>query len=121
MSKNRSVSARSPEYEILGKNIANARCKMNLSQFEASEKIGISQSTYSGYETGTRRIKLSMLEKIASIYGVSVDQLIGSKMSPHLSLSLTDLERRLIIRFRELSDSERMMLLRSVGIEDNNK
>ena len=51
MSKNRTVEARSPEYELLGKRLAEARTALDLSQAEAARLIGISQSTYSGYET----------------------------------------------------------------------
>lgn len=119
MSKNRTAEARSPEYELLGKNIAEARAALDISQAEAARRIGISQSTYSGYETGTRRIKLSMLRQIADVYGVTVDWLIGTNVSdvaerPALALSNTEYD--LIVKFRELSDAEQAMTLRSVGI-----
>lgn len=78
MARKRLVEARSPEYAQLGQKLAQARESMNLSQAEAAKLIGISQGTYSGYETGTRRIKLPMLKKIADAYGVKVDWLIGT-------------------------------------------
>ena len=118
MSKKRTVEARSPEYEQLGRRLTDARNALDISQSEAARRIGITQSTYSGYETGTRRIKLSMLQKIASVYNVTVDYLIGtdaySETRPALTLS--DQEYDLIVRFRELSAAEQGMILRSVGI-----
>lgn len=119
MSKNRTVEARSPEYELLGKNLTEARTALDISQSEAARRIGISQSTYSGYETGTRRIKLSMLKQIADVYGVTVDWLIGTEIpekKERVPLALTDSEYDLIVKFRELSDAEKSMILRSVGI-----
>lgn len=119
MAKNRTVEARSPEYELLGKRIAEARVALGISQAEAARRIGISQSTYSGYETGTRRVKLSMLRQIASVYNVAVDWLIGTELSypgSRPALTLSDLEYDLIVRFRELSDAEQAIILRSVGI-----
>ena len=119
MSKNRTVEARSPEYELLGKNLTEARTALEISQAEAARRIGISQSTYSGYETGTRRIKLSMLKQIADVYGVTVDWLIGTEIpekKERVPLVLTDSEYDLIVKFRELSDAEKLIVLRSVGI-----
>ena len=119
MSKNRTVEARSPEYELLGKNLTEARTALEISQAEAARRIGISQSTYSGYETGTRRIKLSMLKQIADVYGVTVDWLIGTEIpekKERVPLTLTDSEYDLIVKFRELSDAEKLIVLRSVGI-----
>ena len=71
MARKRTSVARSPEYELLGNNLTTARNNLGLSQAEAAEKIGISQGTYSGYETGTRRIKLNMIKRIAEAYGVT--------------------------------------------------
>lgn len=119
MSKNRTVEARSPEYELLGNKLTEARTALDISQAEAARRIGISQSTYSGYETGTRRIKLSMLRRIADVYGVTVDWILGTERPDnpdHNALLLSDLEYELIIKFRELSDAEQAMILRSVGI-----
>lgn len=78
MSKKRIVDARSPEYSVLGHNLTEARTALGLTQAEASKLIGIPQSTYSGYETGTRKVTLTTLKRIAAAYGVDVDSLIGT-------------------------------------------
>ena len=120
MARKRTSVARSPEYELLGNNLTTARNNLGLSQAEAAERIGISQGTYSGYETGTRRIKLNMIKRIAEAYGVTVDWLIGTedliKAIPRPDLTLSDLEYNLVVKFRELSDGEKAIVLRSVGI-----
>ena len=99
MSRNRKVEARSPEYERLGRRLAAARESLNLSQAEAARLIGISQGTYSGYETGTRRIKLPMLQQIAAAYNVTVDWLIESGCDSN-NFSLTQIEQDLVAKFR---------------------
>lgn len=99
MSRKRLVEARSPEYAALGQRLAQAREALSLSQVEAAKLIGISQGTYSGYETGTRRINLPMLQRIADVYGVTVDWLIGTTAISSSS-DLTVEEKDLLSRFR---------------------
>ncbi len=122
MARKRTSIARSPEYERVGNNLTTARNNLGLSQSEAAKKIGISQGTYSGYETGTRRIKLNMIKRIAEAYGVTVDWLIGTeeiiRSVPRPELTLSDMEYDLVVKFRELSDDEKKIVLRSVGISE---
>lgn len=105
MSRKRLVEARSPEYAYLGRQLATAREALGLSQAEAAKLIGISQGTYSGYETGTRRIKLPMLQQIAKAYDVTVDWLIGSGSGLVGSNfdSLSAAEQHLITQYRAAS------------------
>ena len=103
MSRKRLVEARSPEYAILGRKLAQARESMNLSQAEAAKLIGISQGTYSGYETGTRRIKLPMLQQIANAYNVTVDYLIGTGPAVRGFNTLSEAEKDLVIKYRAAS------------------
>lgn len=107
MSRKRLVEARSPEYAFLGEQLTKARESLGLSQAEASKLIGISQGTYSGYETGTRRIKLPMLQQIADAYNVTVDWLIGTKVGLNVADfdSLSEQERNLILKYRAASSA----------------
>lgn len=47
-----------------------------------AEKIGITQTTYSKYELGKVNIPLDMMIKLADLYHVSVDYLIGRTDEP---------------------------------------
>lgn len=107
MARKRLVEARSPEYAFLGQQLASAREALGLSQAEASKLIGISQGTYSGYETGTRRIRLPMLQQIAKAYDVTVDWLIGTSTGLGVADfdSLSEDERNLILKYRAASPS----------------
>lgn len=63
--------------EILSKRLKELRIENNYSQYEIANLIGIAQVTYSHYELGGRSISIQNLVKIAQIYNVSTDYLIG--------------------------------------------
>lgn len=48
-----------------------------LTQKQMAEKLGITQPSYIRYENGTSEPKLETLVKIADIFDVSVDYLLG--------------------------------------------
>ena len=109
MSKKRIVDARSPEYSALGYKITEARKALGLSQAEASKRIGIPQSTYSGYETGTRKVTLTTLKQIAAAYGVDVDTLIGT---PKKAVSLSEETERVLQCYMSADEQTRQMVKR---------
>lgn len=61
--------------EQLGKRIRKARSDAGLSQKSFCEKIGISQTQLSGYETGHRNPGLHTLVKMSNLLKVSLDYL----------------------------------------------
>ena len=63
--------------EILSKRLKELRIENNYSQYEIANIIGIAQVTYSHYELGRRSVSIQNLVKIAQIYNVSTDYLLG--------------------------------------------
>ena len=63
--------------EILSKRLKELRIENNYSQYEIANLIGITQVTYSHYELGRRSVSIQNLVKIAQIYNVSTDYLLG--------------------------------------------
>ena len=63
--------------EILSKRLKELRIENNYSQYEIANIIGIAQVTYSHYELGRRSVSIQNLVKIAKIYNVSTDYLLG--------------------------------------------
>lgn len=53
------------------------RKEAGFTQVEISEKLGLRQSAYSKYERGTGKPLNANLEKLASIFDVSVSYLLG--------------------------------------------
>ncbi len=58
--------------------IADERKKLGLSQEELAKKLKISQKSISKYECGDRRPSYETLVLMSSIFGVSIDYLLGN-------------------------------------------
>ena len=59
------------------KRIRELREDHDLMQREVAEMLGMSQTGYSKYETGTNDIPTAVLIKLADFYKTSVDYLLG--------------------------------------------
>ena len=65
-------------YEILKyENIRSLRIDNGYTQKQIAAYLGISQNTYSQYEIGVLNYPVDVLIKLAELYGVSVDYLLG--------------------------------------------
>lgn len=49
----------------------------DLSQASLAKILGISQTGYSKYETGENNVPLDILIRLSTLYGTSVDYLLG--------------------------------------------
>lgn len=58
-------------------NLKLYRKRANKTQQEISAYLGLSLNGYGHYETGSRRIPVEYLSKLADLYGVSIDELMG--------------------------------------------
>ena len=59
--------------------IREIRKKCGLTMKELAERVGVSESAISQYETGRRQPDYETLLKIADYFGVSVDYLLGKE------------------------------------------
>ena len=65
-------------YEILEfENIRSLRIDHGYTQKQIGEYLGISQNTYSQYEIGVLKYPVDVLIKLADLYQVSLDYLVG--------------------------------------------
>lgn len=62
--------------EISKLTLKQARNLAELTQSEASEKIGVSIYTLLNWEKGKTCPKVSMLDKIAKVYGIPKDMIV---------------------------------------------
>ena len=93
---------------VLSDRLKKARERAGLKQIEACKKIGISNGTLSGYERDYRDPDTKTLEKMAEVYDVSVDWLLG----------LTDnYKKNRETDFDPIAEHNR--LLKKYGIEDS--
>jgi len=65
-------------YEILEfENVRNLRIDHGYTQKQIGQYLGISQNTYSQYEIGVLKYPVDVLIKLADLYHVSLDYLVG--------------------------------------------
>lgn len=62
---------------MLSRNLKYLRRRSKLSQEELSEKLGISRTTYAGYENGKSEPVASLLKKISVFFSVALDDLLS--------------------------------------------
>jgi transcriptional regulator with XRE-family HTH domain len=63
----------------LGARIAQLRKDQGLSQQSVADTLGIAQQSYAHYEVGRVRMPIAMLPQIAQLFGVSTDELLGTR------------------------------------------
>ncbi|NLY48413.1 MAG: helix-turn-helix transcriptional regulator [Clostridiales bacterium] len=90
----------------LGEKLKALRKSNNMTQKDLADRIGVSKSIISSYESGTRYPSYDVLVKMARIFHVSTDYLFGLEKKKVLDASeLTDAEieaiKRLITIFIE--------------------
>ena len=61
-------------------NIKNLRVETQKRQVELAEYLNVKQTTYSKYELGKINIPVEVLIKLADLYDVSLDYIVGRKI-----------------------------------------
>lgn len=80
-----------------GLRLSELRKEKNLSQNEIAKKINKSKSVVSGYENNIKTPPIDVLVSLASIYGVSVDYLLGVEKKEMISVDkLSESQKKLI-------------------------
>ena len=69
----------------IGKKLKEIRTKLNLSQQALADECKISQTTYSGYETGHYLINTNNLYYICKTYHISMDYIVGRTNNPKIN------------------------------------
>src|SRR5690554_5804799 len=101
----------------MGLRIKKARISKGLTQKDAGEKIGSSESTFSRYESGhVENIPLSKIESIAKLFDVSPGYLMGwedmeepeiNTIAAHALEDLTEEEQEKVLEYAKLIKAAR--------------
>lgn len=70
-----------------GSILKTLRLKENMTQAQLAQKLGVTKSVISAYETGLRLPSYDILIHIAKIYNVSTDYLLGLERKQEIDLS----------------------------------
>lgn len=78
---------------FISKNLKILRKNMGLSQAELAQKTGLSRANIGSYEEGRAEPKVDVLQKLASFFKITVDELINNNkgdLHPHILSIVTD-------------------------------
>lgn len=97
----------------LAKRLREAREFTNLSQQFVSEQTGISRSAISDIERGTRRVESLELKRLAALYRMPVDYLLGNDPPGELAGAASDPTTQALARATgEMGEDEKAQVLR---------
>jgi transcriptional regulator with XRE-family HTH domain len=84
-------------------NIATLRKKVGMTQKELATHLGLAQTTVSGWERGAYEPDTYLLDKMASIFNVTIGYLMGYEESNYIPATMTEITSGDL--FREWNDS----------------
>ncbi|MBR5713663.1 MAG: helix-turn-helix transcriptional regulator [Clostridia bacterium] len=72
--------------EILAERLKTCRKEKGFTQMQVAVYCDITEKAYQNYELMTREPKLEILMRIADLYGVSLDYIVGRTDDPSMNL-----------------------------------
>lgn len=94
--------------QIIGKRLAEIRKSKKLKQTELAEMLNVSQQVISNIERGVTAPDIEQLKKIADIYNVSLDQLVGRDFFCN---DADDVERKIISYIKQMDNEGKELSL----------
>jgi len=98
------------EAMTIGENLRKARENAGLTQQQVWESIGISESSYKGYEKGDRPPPGDKIATLAKILGVSTDELLLDESERADSSEFKAIWRRLDLLPQDLRDMAKIAM-----------
>ena len=80
--------------QTLGRRIASHRKRMKLTQEQLAESLGVTAQAVSKWENDQSCPDINMLPKLAQLFGVSVDSLLGNETQPVYEAELVQPEEK---------------------------
>lgn len=69
-------------FRTLGERVTQLRKEHRLTQVQLADMLTLSQATITSYESGQRCIPADVLPRVATILGVSMEELTGTNAKP---------------------------------------
>lgn len=110
---------------VINGRLKERRLQMGLTLLDVADAIGVKEATVQRYESGAiKNIGHETICKLSDVLHCSPSYLLGfdEVAAPAaVGLELSALEIQIITRFRALPVGERNMILRSLGLDEENK
>ena len=100
---------------MIGKKIRDLRKQKRMSQTELAKSAGVSQTTVTAWETGKAEPSSSAVAKLADIFNVTTDYLLGRPNKQETKKDVVELSDDDVImtwRGKPLSDEDRELIRR---------
>ena len=94
--------------QTIGKRLAEIRKSKKLKQMELAEMLNVSQQVISNIERGVTAPDIEQLKKIADIYNISLDQLVGRDF---FCDDADDVERKILSYIKQMDDEGKELSL----------
>lgn len=92
----------------MGEKLKSLRIEKNLTQKQVADRIGLAISAVSSYESGTRYPSYDVLVKLARIFHVSTDYLLGITNTRNIDVTgLNDNEIELVSQLVDMLRSKK--------------
>ncbi|MBE2196746.1 MAG: helix-turn-helix transcriptional regulator [Anaerolinea sp.] len=111
------------EVNMRGDRVKELRERLQISQLELAERVGVSAQHIYRIESGRRdNPTAETLIRLSKEFGVSVDYLLGLVDDPHMNLQEADMtpeERNLLSAWRREDMRAILKMLSGIGKEEN--
>lgn len=87
-----------------------------MTQAELARALGVSQQTVFAYELGDRRVSVLILAKLAKVFEVPVEELMGMKISIRPKLRLSPAGMRHAERLQQLRKTEQRFVKKIIDV-----
>ena len=92
----------------MGEKLKSLRIEKNLTQKQVADRIGLAISAVSSYESGTRYPSYDVLVKLARIFHVSTDYLLGITNTRNIDVTgLSDNEIELVSQLVDMKKKKK--------------
>ncbi|MBD5504125.1 MAG: helix-turn-helix domain-containing protein [Lachnospiraceae bacterium] len=106
--------------QILIEKLRAARITCNLKQSDVATLLNVKKNTISNWENGKSNPDIDSLVELCKIYNISCASILEEAYADQIvhSLSVSGLEKEIIIAYRKADEIGKAVVLRSLGIEE---
>jgi len=92
----------------IAKNIKKLREERDLMQKEIANAVGVHPSNYSKMEKGEREFSIEVIDKLAKLFGISIDELVYDNRMPK------------VVTVEDKTTTEKIQLISQLNEDDKN-
>lgn len=97
-----------------GRRLFALRQRRGLSQTQLAARLGVTQQAYAGWERATVALRPENIARLATVLGVSADELVGINAKHHTTTPLRPEIRRLLEQLGRLPKARQRQILRAL-------